>query len=131
MPIIQSAKKRVRTTKKATIRNAKTKRTMREAIKHFRATLVGKKGTSATALQEAQSTIDIAVKKNLLHKNTAARKKQQLAAEAKEAGVKPVPAAKKPAATKKAAPKKKAATKKPAVKKATTKKAPAKKNGQA
>lgn len=126
MPIIQSAKKRVRSATKATIRNAKTKRAMRDAIKGFRATLTTKEDSSQ-ALSEAQQAIDTAVKKNIIHKNRAAREKSQLVAEAKTAGVKLTtkPAkktpAKKPASSSKA---------KPATKKASTstaKKAPAKK----
>ncbi|HMH31173.1 MAG TPA: 30S ribosomal protein S20, partial [Methylomirabilota bacterium] len=35
MPIIKSAKKRVRTAKKATIRNSKTKRSLKTALKSF------------------------------------------------------------------------------------------------
>lgn len=116
MPIIQSAKKRVRTAKKATVRNSKTKRTMREAIKEFRASLTSR-SDSATALSNAQKSIDTAVKKGVLHKRRAARKKSQLASEAKAAGVK---LAKK---TTKASPatKKKTAAKKPAAKKTSTK----------
>lgn len=116
MPIIKSAKKRVRIAKKATARNVKTKRSFRSAIKDFREKKTTKAG--AEALSEAQATIDTAVKKGILHKNTAARKKRQLAAEAKEAGVKL-------SAKKKAAPT--TTTKKPAVKKPATKKSAAKK----
>lgn len=73
--------------RKATVRNAKTKRIMRESIKHFR-TSVTTRTDSAAAFAEAQKTIDIAVKKNVINKNRAARKKSQLAGEAKAAGVK-------------------------------------------
>lgn len=130
MPIIKSAKKRVRTARKATARNVKTKRTMRGAIKEFRASLTTRKD-SATALAEAQKAIDTAVKKNLIHKNRAARKKSQLYSEAKAAGVKlattkktakkPV-TAKKSTATKKTTTAKKAPAKKPTAKKTTAKK---------
>lgn len=140
MPIIKSAKKRVRTAEKATIRNAKTKRSLRTAIKAFQAAASSGKKDVGKALAEAQSAIDTAVKKNILHKNRAARQKSQLAAKAKAAGVKPTASAPKKTATKKApvakkaAPAKKATTaaKKPAAKKTTVakssaKKAPAKK----
>lgn len=129
MPIIKSAKKRVRIAKKATARNVKTKRSFRSAIKDFREKKATKAG--AEALSEAQATIDTAVKKGVLHKNTAARKKRQLAAEAKEAGVKlstkkKTTTTKKPAAKKPAA--KKPAAKTPAKKTTATKKStPAKK----
>lgn len=109
MPIIKSARKRVRTTKKATARNAKTKRGLKEAVKTFSKSL----GTSkaADAHKKAQSAIDKAVKKNLMHKNKAARKQRQLAAAAKKAGVKmtkTIKTAKAP--VKKAAPKSRSAS---------------------
>ncbi len=111
MPIIKSAKKRVRVAKKAAARNSRTKRSFRSSIKLFTA-----KTTDAN-LRKAQSDLDKAVKKGVLSKNKAARKKSQLAAAAKAAGVKP---AKKSAA--KVSPAKKPAAKKPAAKKAPAKK---------
>lgn len=118
MPIIKSAKKRVKVARKATIRNSKTKRNLRNALKSFQLSLTSKK---SGAESKAQSALDKAAKKGLLHKNKVARKKRQLAKAAKIAGVKHVvgtkkAAAKKPAA-KKAAPKKTVAKKKPATKK--------------
>jgi len=114
MPIIKSAKKRVKTTKKATIRNAKTKKNLRSALKAF-----GKK-SSTTGHAKAQSALDTAAKKGLMHKNKVARKKRQLAAAAKAAGMKVEKKAAKAAAPKPAA--KKAPAKKPAAKKAPAKK---------
>lgn len=111
MPIIKSAKKRVKQTRKATVRNAKTKRSLRTALKSFI-----KKPTTSTH-SKAQSELDKAAKKGLIHKNKVARKKRQLAAAAKKAGVKP-------AAAKKAATK---TTAKPAAKKTTAKKPATKK----
>lgn len=128
MPIIKSAKKRVKVSTKATVRNAKTKRTLREAVKAFTAAIAGGKSSEVEAAhKKANSAIDTAAKKNVLHKNKAARKKAQLSAAAKKAGVKstgkaapkkvaPKAAAKK-APVKKAAPAKKPAAKKPAAKK--------------
>ena len=123
MPIIKSAKKRVKVANKAAVRNSKTKRSLKTAVKAFHASLTGKK--SGGSLSKAQSEIDKATKKNVMHKNKAARKKSQLAKAAKAAGVKP--AAKKAAAPKKAAVPKKSAAKKPAAKKAPAKKPAAKK----
>lgn len=129
MPIIKSAKKRVRVANKAAIRNSKTKRSLRGAVKAFHASITGGKDV-AKAQSEAQAAIDIAVKKGVIHKNKAARQKKALAAKAKTAGTKP---AKKPTAKKapaKAAAKpvaKKAPAKKPAAKKAPAKKPAAKK----
>lgn len=116
MPIIKSAKKRVKTSRKATIRNSKTKRSLKTSIKAFIA-----KPTSASH-SEAQSNLDKAAKKGVIHKNKAARLKKQAAARAKAAGVKPTKAVKKPAPAVK-----KPATKKSPAKKPVAKKAPAKK----
>jgi small subunit ribosomal protein S20 len=84
MPIIKSAKKRVRVARKATIRNAKTKRSLKAAIKAFAAALAGGKQANE-AHAKAQSEIDKAAKKGVMHKNKATRKKAQLARKAKAA----------------------------------------------
>lgn len=118
MPIIKSAKKRVKVARKATVRNAKTKRSLKTAIKSFHAALTGKKAPEAQS--KAQSELDKAVKKGVISKNKAARKKQQLANKAKAAGVKPATAKKAPAKSA-AKPAAKAPAKKPAAKKATAK----------
>lgn len=136
MPIIKSAIKRMHQTAKRRARNVTTKRNLKGAVKAFMLK------PTAAGLQAAQSEIDTAVKKNVLKKNTAARRKSQLSRIAKDAGVKAAPAAKKtatkttpkaaakPAAkkveakapAKKAAPAKKPAAKKAPAKKPTTKK---------
>jgi small subunit ribosomal protein S20 len=121
MPIIKSAKKRVKTAEKAAIRNAKTKRSFRTAVKDFRLAVAGGEKKLGDSHAKAQSEIDKAVKKGILHKNKAARQKAQLAKAAKAAGAtvtgttKKAPVAKKPAA-------KKLVAKKPAAKKAPAKK---------
>lgn len=105
MPIIKSAKKRVKVATKAAVRNSKTKRSLKNAVKTFATALAGGKKV-AEAHAKAQSELDKAAKKGVMHKNKAARKKRQLAKAAKAAGVKPAakkapakkPAAKKPAA---------------------------------
>ena len=128
MPIIKSAIKRVKQAAIRNERNVATKRAIKTAVKAFEA------APSAETLSKAQSEIDKAVKKNLIHKNTAARRKANLSKAAKAANVtlsaakKPAakPAAKKPAA-KPATAKKSATTKAAAAKKPAAKKAPAKK----
>jgi ribosomal protein S20 len=121
VPIIKSAIKRMKQTAVRRARNVATKRDMKSAVKAFLA------NPSAKTLSAAQSEIDTSVKKNLLVKNTAARRKAQLSRVAKEAGVKLATgtkkAAAKPATAKKAAPK--AAAKPAAVKKAPAAKKPA------
>ena len=90
MPIIKSAKKRVKVAAKATTRNTRTKRTLRDALKSFTKALEsGKSSEIAKAEQAAMSAIDMASKKAVIHKNKAARKKAQISAAAKAKGVKP------------------------------------------
>lgn len=108
MPIIKSAKKRVRVAKKNAIRNNKTKRTVKGAIKTLTSSFSSKKSVSQKDIAKAQSAIDTAVKKGVISKNKAARKKSQLAKKAKASGYKVKAAAKKApvkTTTKKAAPK--------------------------
>lgn len=109
----------MRQTTKRRARNVSQKRDLKSAVKAFLAK------PDAKGLSAAQSELDTMVKKNLLPKNTAARRKAQLSRTAKEAGVKL-------SGTKKTAPKAAAKTPakpaaKPAAKKATTKKPAAKK----
>lgn len=121
MPIIKSAKKRVKVARKATVRNAKTKRSLKTALKAFHASVTGGK-KSAETHSKAQSELDKAVKKGVLSKHRAARKKKQLVAKAKTSGTTvagPVKKKATPAA-------KPAAAKKPVAKKAPVKKAAAK-----
>ncbi|AZR73183.1 30S ribosomal protein S20 [Anoxybacter fermentans] len=80
MPIIKSAKKRVKITKKRTLRNRANKSALRTAIKRFeRAVAEGDLEKAKVELVKAQSTIDKSVKKGIIHKNNAARKKSRLA----------------------------------------------------
>lgn len=121
MPIIKSAKKRVKVARKATVRNVKTKRSLKTALKAF----VSK--PAAKTQSAAQSNLDKAVKKGVISKKKAARKKSQLSAAAKKAGVKPATGTKKAAPKAAAKPAAKKTAAKPAVKKAPAKKPAAKK----
>ncbi len=126
MPIIKSAVKRMKQDKKRYAKNLRVKRDLRNSTKSF----VAK--PTFDGLKDVQSKIDTAVKKNVLKKNTAARKMSQMSKIAKNAGVKIVPGTKKAAAkpvaktTAKPTAAKTAAAKKP-VAKTAAKKAPAKK----
>ncbi len=120
MPIIKSAKKRVRVTARATVRNRVTRDKLRTTLKSFVTAVKGGKKTSESHA-DAQRALDTAVKKGVMHKNKAARKKAQLARAMKASGVKVEKSTKvKTPAVKKSAPK-------AAPKKAVAKKAPAKK----
>lgn len=111
MPIIKSAIKRAKQAVIRRERNIATKKDIKSAVKAFLAK------PTAAGLSAAQSEIDTAVKKNILDKRTAARRKSSLSKVAKQAGIKLV-------AQTKAAPKAtataKAPAKKPAAKKATS-----------
>ena len=99
MPIIKSAIKRAKQTLVRRDRNVTTKKEVKAAFKAFEAK------PSSDTLSKAHSALDKAVKKNVLEKNTAARRKSALSKRAKDAGVKlstTKKAAVKPAATKKA-----------------------------
>jgi small subunit ribosomal protein S20 len=106
MPIIQSAKKRVRVSTKAAVRNSKTKRSLKTALKAFHAAITGGTKDARKVESKAHSALDKAAKKGVMHKNKVARKKSQLARAAKAT----------------AAPAKKTVAKKPAAKKAPAKK---------
>lgn len=127
MPIIKSAIKRAKQTIKRRERNVGIKHDIKEATKAFAAK------PSAKTLGATYSELDTAVKKGLIKKNTAARRKSRLSKVAKNAGVKLTSAKKE---TVKSAPKAEAkpivakakvVTKKPAAKATVVKKAPAKK----
>ena len=80
MPLIKSAIKRVRQQERRRQRNLITTRKFRTLIKDFLALIKDGKIAEATKLYPiVQKAIDMATKKNLIHKNTAGRKKSQLA----------------------------------------------------
>lgn len=120
MPIIKSAKKAARQAVKRRNNNQATKKVIRNALKDFR------NKPTAEKMAIVQSEYDKAVKKGLMKKNTASRRKANLAKWAKEHNVK-IAASKKttaPKAETKVAEKPAAKT---TTKKTVTKKAPAKK----
>ena len=72
MPIIKSAKKAARQAEKRTAHNVGIKKNIKTAVKAFKAK------PSKETLAKAQSEYDKAVKKDLLKKNTASRRKSAL-----------------------------------------------------
>ena len=80
MPNIKSAKKRVKVIEKKTLRNQMIKSVIKTAIKRFDAS-VEQHDNAAAKLNFAFAVkkIDQAVAKGVLKKNTASRKKAQLA----------------------------------------------------
>ena len=80
MANIKSAKKRVLVTKKKTLINQMHKTALKTAIKKFEAAVeAADKENVKPLFNEAVKKLDMGVKQGILHKNTAARKKSQLA----------------------------------------------------
>ena len=81
MPNHKSAEKRVRQNEKRRLINRSNRSSLRTQIKKLRAALAsGDKKLSLDLLNPTISTIDKAVNKGILHKNTAARYKSRLTA---------------------------------------------------
>ena len=78
MPNIKSAKKRVELTKIYAARNQAAKSEPKTSIKKFDAAVEEGGAQASEAYKAAVKTIDQAVNKGILHKNTAARKKSQV-----------------------------------------------------
>ena len=80
MPNTTSAKKALRTSERKRTHNLRRKREMNDVVKSIR-TLAksGRKEEAQQALSQAYKAIDKATKNGLIKKNTASRKKAQLA----------------------------------------------------
>ena len=78
MPNIKSAIKRVETAKKKAMRNSAAKSALRTAIKKCNEAIKSNDAAASEVLKATIKAIDKAVAKNIIHKNTAARKKSQL-----------------------------------------------------
>ncbi|QQR77445.1 MAG: 30S ribosomal protein S20 [Candidatus Moraniibacteriota bacterium] len=86
MPIKDSAKKYMRVTAKKTDRNKIVKGVFKSAIKKTREAVIAKDVKTAQAeLKLAIKSLDKAAEKNIIKKNTAARKKSRLNALVKKA----------------------------------------------
>ena len=80
MPNIKSAKKRVLISKTENERNKAAKSALKTVVKKFDAAIAaGDKDQADGAFKAAVKSVDKAVKKGILHKNTAARKKSSMA----------------------------------------------------
>ena len=80
MANIKSAKKRILVTAKRQARNKHIKSSTKTAIKKFTlSTTAGDKTAMQTLFTQAVAAIDKATAKGVYHKNTASRKKSQLA----------------------------------------------------
>ena len=80
MPNIMSAKKRVLVSKVNNERNKMAKSALKTTLKKFEAAVAeGNKEQADSAYTAAVKSIDQAVKKGIIHKNNAARKKSSIA----------------------------------------------------
>ena len=76
LPNIKSAKKRVIVTATKTMQNKMFKTSLKTSIKKYEAAIeAGDKALAAETYKAAVKKIDKAVAKNIIHKNTAARRK--------------------------------------------------------
>lgn len=79
MPNIKSAKKRVNVTKVKHLNNQVRKSALKTAIKKFETAVLSADKTAAEAAYKvAVKAIDKACAKNIMHKNTASRRKSKL-----------------------------------------------------
>ena len=79
MPNIKSSKKDVIRSKVAYEKNKANKSEMKTVLKKYEAALEGgDRAAAEVAYKEAVKTVDQAVIKGILHKNTAARKKSSM-----------------------------------------------------
>jgi len=81
MPITTSVKKALRGSKRKKVMNTRRKETMKSAVKDVKKLVTEKKAKDAReSLSQAYKAIDKALKRGIIKKNTAARKKSRLSA---------------------------------------------------
>lgn len=78
MPNIKSAKKRVLVAERNHARNAAAKSAVRTSVKKARVAVAAKADNADEAVKAASVSVDKAVTKGIMHKNTAARRKSRL-----------------------------------------------------
>ena len=79
MPIKQSAKKALRQSQKANVRNVRAKKNMKVLIKQVRALAAEKKTEEIKALlPQLYKALDKGAKNGIIKKNTASRRKSRL-----------------------------------------------------
>ena len=82
MPNIKSQVKRVKTNEKERVRNKAVKTNLKTSLKKAEAAIASDSDGDKKILNDAYSTIDVAARKGVIHKNTAARKKAAIAKKA-------------------------------------------------
>lgn len=80
MPNTKSANKAMRQSRRRNAINLRTRSKFKSAVKETRTIIAGGDAKEAAdSLKKAMSALDKAVKKNVLHKKTASRRKSRLA----------------------------------------------------
>ena len=79
MPLKKAAKKALSRSMKQRDTNSQRKLTMKKTIKELKKATIAKTDNTKEILVKAYSATDKAEKNNILHKNTAARRKSRLA----------------------------------------------------
>lgn len=79
MPNIKSSIKRVEVTKSKTLKNTARKSALKTAIKKCSEVIGSNDSSAPSVLSATVKSIDKAAARNILHKNTAARRKSRLA----------------------------------------------------
>jgi small subunit ribosomal protein S20 len=85
VPNIKSAKKRVKVTRTKHLRNRAVKSNLKTTLKKFDAAVNTNVEEAAAILPSVSSTIDKAVAKGVMHKNTANRRKAAIASKLSKA----------------------------------------------
>ena len=86
MPIIKSAKKALRSSRRKKVFNDRRKEAFKDAVKDVKKLITDKKVKEAkNLLPKAYKAIDKAAKRGVIKKNAAARKKSRLSAAIKKA----------------------------------------------
>lgn len=79
MPNIKSAIKRVKVTETKTLKNTIRKSALKTTVKKCKEAIAKGETTATDTYKAATKALDKAAAKNLMHKNTAARRKSRLA----------------------------------------------------
>jgi small subunit ribosomal protein S20 len=79
VPNIKSAIKRVKVTETKTLKNTIRKSALKTTVKKCKEAIAKSEDTATDAYKAATKALDKAAAKNLMHKNTAARRKSRLA----------------------------------------------------
>jgi small subunit ribosomal protein S20 len=77
MAHLKQSKKRIRTNEAARVRNKQQRTAMKSAVR--RVAVAADPAAGTTALADAMSRVDKAAKKNVIHRNAAARMKSRMA----------------------------------------------------